>query len=111
MELPVVDKQEALARLDGDQELWDEIRAIWLADARGLFEVVAQAAESRSSESLRRAAHALKGASANVGAVRVTAAARELELRSVEADWDRLAALLAKLREETDIALRELPLA
>ena len=111
MELPVVDKAEALSRLDGDIELWEEIREIWLSDVGSLIDSVEGALAARSAEALRRAAHALKGASANVGASRVSAAAREVEGSAPGADWPALEALVAALRFETETARRELPTA
>jgi HPt (histidine-containing phosphotransfer) domain-containing protein len=109
MDLPVVDKAEALSRLDGDLELWEEIREIWLSDVGSLIESVEAALNSRSAEALRRAAHALKGASANVGATRVSTKAREVEGSAPGADWPALEALVAALRLETETARRELP--
>ena len=111
MEQPVLDKEEALARLDGDLELWEEIRSIWLSDAGDLLDSVLAAARSKSADALRRAAHAMKGASANVGACRVSAAARAVEVAAPEMDWSRLESLVEVLRAETSRALEELPLA
>lgn len=111
MDLPVVDKAEALSRLDGDLELWEEIREIWLSDVGSLMDSVEAALDARSPETLRRAAHALKGASANVGATRVSATAREVEGSAPAADWTALEVLVAALRAETETARRELPAA
>jgi HPt (histidine-containing phosphotransfer) domain-containing protein len=108
MELPVVDKAEALGRLDGDIELWNEIRGIWLDDVPNLLAGVQAAFEARTSDGLRRASHALKGASANVGAARVAAVARELERASPEADWPALEILVRKLSQEANSARTEL---
>ena len=110
MELPVVDKDEALGRLDGDLELWDEIRVIWLDDVPNLLGAVRTASDARSADGLRRAAHALKGASGNVGAVRLSAAARDLEKASAQADWDSLEPMIRKLVEETEAARAALSL-
>ena len=104
MELPVVEKDEALSRLDGDLELWDEIRNIWLDDVPNLLASVRTALDARSSDGLRRAAHALKGASSNVGAVRVAAVARDIERASPQADWPSLEVVVRRLSEETETA-------
>ena len=104
MELPVVEKDEALGRLDGDVELWDEIRTIWLDDVPNLLASVRTALDARSCDGLRRAAHALKGASSNVGAVRVVASARDLERASLQADWPALEQMVLRLSEETESA-------
>ena len=110
MELPVVDKVEALGRLDGDLELWNEIRTIWLDDVPNLIAGVLAALHARNSDGLRRASHALKGASANVGATRVAAVARDLERASVQANWPELDILVRILSQETDSAKVELSL-
>ena len=55
MDLPIVDKEEALGRLDGDTELWEEIRVIWLDDVPKLLAAVRTALDARSSDGLRRA--------------------------------------------------------
>lgn len=108
MDLPVLDKDEALGRLEGDLELWNEIREIWLEDVDNLFSAVSTALESRTADGLRRAAHALKGASANVGAALLAAAARDIELASPEADWPVLAAAVADLGRKLETTKRSL---
>jgi HPt (histidine-containing phosphotransfer) domain-containing protein len=104
MDLPVVDKEDALGRLDGDVELWNEIRTIWLDDAPNLLAAVRTALDARFADGLRRAAHALKGASANVGAVRVAATARDVERTAPQADWTALEKAVQELSEETESA-------
>jgi HPt (histidine-containing phosphotransfer) domain-containing protein len=104
MDLPVVDKEDALGRLDGDVELWAEICAIWLDDAVNLLAAVHTALDARSADGLRRAAHALKGSSANVGALRVVAVARDVERDAPQSDWVALEAGVQKLSEETESA-------
>jgi HPt (histidine-containing phosphotransfer) domain-containing protein len=104
LDLPVLDKEASLVRLDGDTELWNEIREIWLEDIQNLLGAVRTALEARSSDGLRRAAHAIKGASANVGAVRMAAVAREMEHAAMDADWEALGAAMRTLSAETDSA-------
>jgi HPt (histidine-containing phosphotransfer) domain-containing protein len=45
-------------------------------------------------------AHSLKGGAANVGAVRVSAAARELEMLAKSGSLEGAAAMLARVQEE-----------
>lgn len=108
MDGKVIDKDEALGRLEGDLELWNEIREIWLEDVDALQQAVADAFKEKTADGLRRAAHAIKGASANVGAVRLASTARELELQSPSADWPRLAGQVEKLTQEVEIAKKAL---
>ena len=106
--LPVLNRDEALGRLEGDVELWNEIRTIWLEDIGNLMDGVAKALQAQATDGLRRAAHALKGASANVGATRVAAVAKQIELASVAGDWPALTNFVANLDSEVDEAKRQL---
>ena len=101
---PVLDRTEALERLEGDMELWKEICAIWIEDSGNMLAAVRAALDSRSGDGLRRAAHAMKGASANVGVVRVAAKAGEIELSAPDGDWDRQESLFRELSQEAQSA-------
>ncbi|MCB9496632.1 MAG: Hpt domain-containing protein [Fibrobacteria bacterium] len=102
--IPVVDRDGAMERLDGDEELWGEIRSIWIEDSPQMLSAVLVASSGRSSDGLRRAAHALKGASSNVGATRVAEAARLLEAAAPSEAWETLDLQVESLRREVDAA-------
>lgn len=104
----VVDQKGAMERLDNDRELWDEIRAIWIEDAPAMMQGVRDALAANSQDGLRRAAHALKGASANVGATRVAEAARVLEIEATTAGWEILAKGVSDLESEVERAMQAL---
>lgn len=106
--LPVLNRDEALGRLEGDVELWNEIRNIWLEDIGNLMDGVAKALRSQAPDGLRRAAHALKGASANVGAVRVASVAKQIEIAAMSAEWDGLTNFVSLLGSEVEEAKRQL---
>lgn len=108
METKIIDKEEALGRLEGDLELWNEIREIWLEDVDSLHQAVMATFEGRTADGLRRAAHAIKGASANVGAVRLASVARDLEMQSPAADWTLLATQVERLGQEVESAKKAL---
>jgi CheY-like chemotaxis protein/HPt (histidine-containing phosphotransfer) domain-containing protein len=102
----VFDPDVLLILLDGDHEAADEILAEYLADAprqlAGLREVLA----GGDAEAARRYAHTLKGASANVGAESVRAAAYDAERAAAAGDLDacrgfegRLVGELERLQE------------
>jgi len=74
---PVPDR--VLARVGGDRRLLAEISRLFVADAPQHLERIRAALDARDAESLRRAAHGLKGAAANFDAHGVVTAARELE--------------------------------
>jgi HPt (histidine-containing phosphotransfer) domain-containing protein len=91
-----------LARVGGDRQLLVEISRLFVDDAPRHLGRIRQAIDEGDAESLRRAAHALKGAAANFEADGVVSAARSLEdigrsgrLRDVETMW-------RVVRNETD---------
>lgn len=106
--LPVLNRDEALTRLEGDVELWGEIRDIWLEDIDTLMDGVRKSLESRLPDGIRRAAHALKGPSANVGVTRVASVAKDIELSAMAADWKALAEFVKALAAEVEQAKRQM---
>ena len=62
---------EVLARVGGDRELLVEISRLFVDDAPAHLQKIRVAIEARDGESLRRAAHGLKGAAANFDAAGV----------------------------------------
>jgi HPt (histidine-containing phosphotransfer) domain-containing protein len=79
---------DVLARVGGDRELLAEISRLFLDDAPRHLERIRAALDARDGESLRRAAHGLKGAAANFDAEGVVAAARTLEEIGRTAQFD-----------------------
>ena len=71
--------EQVLARVGGDHELLAEISRLFVDDAPQHLERIRAALDARDGDSLRRAAHALKGAAANFDADGVVNAARALE--------------------------------
>jgi HPt (histidine-containing phosphotransfer) domain-containing protein len=63
---------------------------------------------SGSAQGLSRAAHALKGASANLGATRLSAIASDLEVAARAADLTTGPASFSELREEWLLVARDL---
>jgi CheY-like chemotaxis protein/HPt (histidine-containing phosphotransfer) domain-containing protein len=70
---------DVLARVGGDRELLAEISRLFVDDAPRHLQRIRAALDAGDGESLRRAAHGLKGAAANFDAEGVVAAARDLE--------------------------------
>jgi CheY-like chemotaxis protein len=94
--------EPVLARVGGDRQLLSEISRLFVEDAPRHLDAIARAIEGREAESLRRAAHGLKGAAANFDAGAVVAAARELEEIGSTAQFERAADALKALHAETD---------
>ncbi len=93
---------QVLARVGGDRELLAEISRLFVDDAPRHLAQIRLALEARDGESLRRAAHGLKGAAANFDADGVVNAARALEEIGRTAQFDEHEAAWRALTIETD---------
>jgi HPt (histidine-containing phosphotransfer) domain-containing protein len=91
-----------LARVGGDRELLAEISRLFVDDAPRHLAQIRTAIESRDGESLRRAAHGLKGAAANFDAFAVVDAARTLEEIGRSGQFTEHEAAWRALSMETD---------
>jgi two-component system sensor histidine kinase/response regulator len=105
--LPAVSDQ-VLARVGGDRELLAEISRLFIDDAPRHLEKIHQAIHARDGESLRRAAHVLKGAAANFDAAGLVDAARALEEIGRAANFDEHEAAWRALTFETERLIAEL---
>ena len=91
-----------LARVGGDRQLLAEISRLFLDDAPRHLDRIRAAIDARDGESLRRAAHGLKGAAANFEADGVVQAARALEEIGRAANFDDSESAWRLLSAETD---------
>lgn len=71
-----------LAALGGDNELLLEIIELYLRDAPNMLQALRAAAASGEAETLARAAHGLKGSTANFGITPLYDVARDIEHRA-----------------------------
>jgi CheY-like chemotaxis protein len=111
---PVFDAGAVLESLDGDSDLLREIAVIFLAQSPKHLEKIREAISKKDPNHLERAAHALKGAAANLLAQGVIEAASKLEeigragyvagsrqaLASLEAELGKLRSALGELQKE-----------
>ena len=74
---PVVDLEHLLSFTDGDLELEGELSVLFLSSAEAYFERMRRSLQAGTPWT--SSAHALKGASANLGAKRLAALARSAE--------------------------------
>jgi signal transduction histidine kinase/DNA-binding response OmpR family regulator len=100
-ELPTV-SMRVLARVGGDRELLAEISRLFVDDAPRHLQSIREALDARNGESLRRAAHGLKGAAANFEADAVVSAARTLEEIGRTGEFEAHEAAWQTLTSETD---------
>lgn len=98
----VFDRQALLSRIDDDIDLFQELLEGYLKDARMRIEELKHALSSNDFEGIARCAHALKGASANMEALLVQEAAREVEQAAKGGRAD-----LAQLVDRLEIAYQE----
>lgn len=74
---PIVDIDHLLSFTDGDPELEGELSALFLSSAEAYFEKMSRSLQTGTT--WRSSVHALKGASANLGARRLAALAQAVE--------------------------------
>lgn len=103
-EIPLIDLQaiENLRALnpDDDDEFLREIVTIYLEDTPQRLAELDQSLAAGDTQKFTRAAHSVKGSSANLGAMTVRAAAEQLEHQSAKQGLGDVAGLLANLRAE-----------
>lgn len=90
------------AQIDGEPDIIVELIDLYLEDVSGKLAVMREAIVKTDETSLRRAAHSLRGSSANLGARRVAALCGELE-RAGCADPVRVESLRAGLERECEL--------
>ena len=75
----VLDWDEALERMDGDEMILNELLRLFLQDSDHMMQRLEEARASGEAKRIERAAHGLKGASATISARVVAPLAREIE--------------------------------
>ncbi len=93
---------------DGSDGLLREVIELFLGETPPRLDTIIDAVRSGDTESLWRAAHALRSGAANLGATRVVRLCDMLEKRGRGGHLEGLADLVAELRPAVDEALRAL---
>lgn len=102
-ELPVLDAAVTGPLTAIGPGVLSQIGGTWLQDVPVRLKALRDAVATQDPDAARRAAHALKGGSAGIGARRVQAAAQELEVRAAtgelpsEVEIARLERLVAEV--------------
>jgi HPt (histidine-containing phosphotransfer) domain-containing protein len=102
---PALDPEviETLRQLNhGQPDFLGEVLTLFLQDAPVRVAAIADALERRSGAELQRAAHAFKGASANIGARQLQDCCRELETAGRNGAFDEAAVLAERVRNELE---------
>jgi two-component system sensor histidine kinase/response regulator len=104
--LPPVDRSELLERLGGDEQLLTDVVGLFLEDCPVQLAALRRAVEARDPDSIRAAAHALKGAAGNLSATGLCEAARAMEqigaernVDAADAAWELLSSEAARVME------------
>jgi HPt (histidine-containing phosphotransfer) domain-containing protein len=96
----VLDVKATLENLGGDPELLREILDYFLEMAPQQLDDLQAAVTARDVAAVDLQAHSMKGGSANVGAVQLSATARELEMLAKAGSLEGSEQLVAAMREE-----------
>ncbi len=99
---PVLDRAGALERLGGDEDLFGQVAAVFLADAPKIREELRRALSAGDVAEIRRVSHGLKGAAGYVGGLATAESARALENLGAEGSLSSAAAILDDLDRELD---------
>ena len=93
---------------EGDGEFLRELIAIYLADTPRQLGQLTEALARQDAGQVLRAAHSIKGSSANLGALALRAAAEKLEHHSRTKGLGGVATMIAEVRNEFARAQTEL---
>ena len=102
LEVPVFDQAGLLARLMDDKDLAQEVIACFLLDTPKQIAALCVYLETGDAPSVRRQAHTLSGASANVGGEALRAVAIEMETAAKAGDLAAVKARLTGLQAQFD---------
>ncbi len=95
-----INLNSALERCAGDKEFLNEMLIEFLELASGQIDELKQAIESNDAETLAKVAHSVKGASANLGAEKLSETALKLEKCGKEAQLQEAEKLLNELNNQ-----------
>ncbi len=95
---PCLAWENALRKLEGDEEFLRELAEMFLAQYPGLLTTVEEAVSNAAGDELERAAHALKGSSQVIGGMAAAATALRLECLGRSGKLDEAGAELDILR-------------
>ena len=101
-DLTVFDVEQALAAVDHDRELLQELTELFAEDADDMMAEIEKSIESADIETLGRAAHTLKGAVATIGGRALADVARRIEEKARDQDTTGLAVLAVEIRAAFD---------
>ena len=84
----VFDPEVALERVEGDEELLQELIELFFEQSPGLLSEVARAIEAKNAKVLQRSTHSLRGSAGNLAAENAQDAAAKLEEMAATGSFD-----------------------
>jgi len=105
---PVLDRKILLSTVEQDLGLLRELAELFFAESPALLSQIRNGIQAGEAESVERAAHTLKGALSNFGAVSACDAARDLEVLARQARFDGAPQLFSILEREVGRACNAL---
>jgi HPt (histidine-containing phosphotransfer) domain-containing protein len=96
----ILDLAVGVRRLAGDRGFYGQIMQLFLSQAEMQLQAIQQAFDTRNAELVKRTAHSLKGAAANLGALRVQETAQELEAFGAADDLENARPLFEHLKHD-----------
>jgi CheY-like chemotaxis protein len=99
---PVFNCSDLLARLGGRRDMIPRFLELFRKGLGQQLPQLAAAAESKTQDALRNSAHAIKGAAANISALRVYDVALRIEQHALEGQLEAAVALIPALHDELD---------
>lgn len=104
---PVFDRAALLNRLGGRDELVGKFLSLFHSSVTKSLDDLEQAAQNRDCGQLRKIAHSIKGAAANIGAVRISNVAHEIEEHAGNSQLGEAVSLIPVIGEEIRIFNKE----
>jgi signal transduction histidine kinase/HPt (histidine-containing phosphotransfer) domain-containing protein/ActR/RegA family two-component response regulator len=101
-EVNVIDYDEAVNEFGGNAQLLDEVIQRFLLQAAEQMKIIEAALKAGDTALIGQQAHKLKGAAANLTAMRLSNKAYEVEMKGKANDLEQLSSLVSGLRQELE---------
>jgi two-component system, sensor histidine kinase and response regulator len=107
--MTIIDRELALDRLGGDEELWTEIGQLFLQECPNMLRQLQTAVATGDAHALMETAHSMKGSLGTLGAEEGALLALDLEMMGRNGALGASTEALAKLEEMLSALQLELP--
>ena len=84
--LPILDREEVLDRMEGDEDLLAELYVLFLEEGPKKLDAIRESLKAGETEDLERLAHSMKGIAGTVGALALQQTAQEMERAAHEGE-------------------------